>query len=407
MKTYETRKLSNGLKIIYEPSTTDVVYCGYVVNAGTRHEPADREGMAHFIEHMSFKGTEHRNSWHVSNALESVGGDLNAYTSKEETVFYTALPREELRRAIDVLTDMVFHSTYPQNEIEKEVEVIIDEIQSYKDSPAELIFDEFEEMIFNGHALGRNILGKAERLRTFTTADALAFTGRCYRPSNATFFLYGNIDFKRAVCMLEKATSDLSPLPAEITAEPLPEYVPAERIVKKDTHQAHVLIGTRGLSANDERRTPLFLLNNILGGPSMNSRLNIALREKNGLVYTVDSFSVSYTDTGLWGIYFGCDAKDVYRCRKIISKELNRLVETPLTETRLRTAKRQIKGQLKISRDRLESYALSMGKVYSQYDRHRDIEEQCRRIDALTSEQLQSVAADLFAPERLTTLIYR
>ena len=260
MNTYETEKLANGLRIIYEPSATEVVYCGYVVNAGTRHEPADREGMAHFIEHMSFKGTEHRSSWHVSNALESVGGDLNAYTSKEETVFYTALPREELKRAIDVLTDMVFHSTYPQCEIDKEVEVIIDEIQSYKDSPSDLIFDEFEETIFKNHALGRKILGKAERLRTFTTADALAFTGKCYRPSNATFFLYGNIDFGRAVRMLEHATAGLSPLAAEKSVTPLPEYEPVERIVEKGTHQAHVIIGTRGLSANDKRKTPLFLL---------------------------------------------------------------------------------------------------------------------------------------------------
>lgn len=407
MNTYETEKLANGLRIIYEPSATEVVYCGYVVNAGTRHEPADREGMAHFIEHMSFKGTEHRSSWHVSNALESVGGDLNAYTSKEETVFYTALPREELKRAIDVLTDMVFHSTYPQCEIDKEVEVIIDEIQSYKDSPSDLIFDEFEETIFKNHALGRKILGKAERLRTFTTADALAFTGKCYRPSNATFFLYGNIDFGRAVRMLEHATAGLTPLPAEKTVSPLPGYAPVERIVEKGTHQAHVIIGTRGLSANDKRKTPLFLLNNILGGPSMNSRLNTSLREKNGLVYTVDSFMASYTDTGLWGIYFGCDEKDISRCRRIVARELKRLTDTPLTPTRLNAAKKQIKGQIKISRDRLESYALSMGKVYSQYGRHRDVDEMCRRIDAITPDDIQAVANDIFAPERLTTLIYK
>lgn len=407
MGTFETTTLANGLRVVYEQSASEVAYCGYVVNAGTRHEPADREGMAHFIEHMSFKGTERRNSWHVSNALESVGGDLNAYTSKEETVFYTALPREELPRAIDVLTDMVFHSTYPQAEIDKEVEVIIDEIQSYEDSPSELIFDEFEEMIFSGHPLGRNILGKAARLRTFTTADALKFTSNFYRPANATFFLYANVDFNRAVRLLERATSGLTQQPAATASCPLPPYEPSERIVHKDTHQAHVIIGARALSARDSRKTTLFLLNNLLGGPSMNSRLNTALREKKGLVYTVDSFLASYTDTGLWGVYFGCDEKDITRCRRIVANELRRLTDAPLTDARLNAAKKQMKGQIKISRDRLESYALAMGKMYSQYNIHRDVDELCCRIDAITPTDMQAVANDIFAPQRLTTLIYK
>lgn len=407
MNTYETAELPNGLRIIYEPAPTEVAYCGYVVNAGTRHEPQDREGMAHFIEHMSFKGTTRRSPWRISNALESVGGDLNAYTGKEETVFYTALPREELRRAIDVLTDMVFRSTYPQCEIDKEAEVIIDEIQSYEDSPSDLIFDEFEGMLFRGHPLGRSILGKAARLRAFTTADALRFSGSLYRPANAAFFLYGKADFGRAVRMLERATAGLGAGPAEKADAPLPAYEPEERTEERHTHQAHVVTGARGFHANDSRRTALMLLSNMLGGPSMNSRLNTLLREKNGLVYTVDSFMSSYTDTGVWGIYFGCDEKDISRCRRIIARELERLSCRPLPPSRLSAAKKQIKGQIRISRDRLESYALGMGKAYAQYNRHRDTEELCRRIDLVTPQEMQAVAREMFNPERLTTLIYK
>lgn len=407
MEKFQTATLSNGLKVVFEPSATGVAYCGYVVCAGTRNEAPDEEGMAHFMEHMSFKGTQRRNSWHINNALESVGADLNAYTGKEETVYYTAIPAAELPRAVDVLTDMVFHSAYPQREIDKEVEVISDEIESYNDNPAELIFDEFEELLFKGHPLGRNILGNAARLRTYTTASAQSFASRYYRPSNATFYVYAPANFERVVKLLERATADLSSNPVEKAAIPLPTYTPQELEHDKHTHQAHVIIGARGVGGNDSRRTALFLLSNLLGGPGMSSRLNIALREHSALVYTVESYMASYTDTGVWGVYFGCDPKNIARCRRLVAKEVEKLTDAPLTPARLTAAKRQIKGQLQISRDSLNGYAISMGRSFAKYNRLRDIDEQCRAIDALTAEEVMLTAKQIISPKNFTTLIYK
>lgn len=407
MEKFQTTTLANGLKVIFEPSSTGVAYCGYVVYAGTRNEEPSEEGMAHFIEHMTFKGTARRNSWHINNAIESVGGDLNAYTGKEETVYYTAIPTEELPRAIDVLSDMVFHSLYPQREIDKEVEVISDEIESYNDNPAELIFDEFEEILFKGHPLGRNILGKAERLRTYTTSDAEAFTSRFYRPANATFYVYADAKFDRIVKLLEKATSGLDSSPITKQPQPLPEYTPQEIVHDKNTHQAHVIVGTRGFSGIDTQRTAFFLLNNLLGGSGMNSRLNIILREHSALVYTVESYMAAYSDTGVWGVYFGCDPKNIARCRKLVLKEIDKFTSTPISAARLAAAKRQIKGQLHISRNSFNSYAAGMGRSFAKYNRHRDIEAQCRAIDALTAEEIMQAAKRILLPDNLTTLIYK
>ena len=204
MTKYNTYTLDNGLRVIHLPSTSQVVWCGYDLAVGSRNELPGEEGLAHFCEHMTFKGTEHRSALQVINALESVGGELNAFTNKEDTVFYAAVTKEHFTKAINLLTDIVFHSQYPQQEIDKEVEVICDEIESYNDTPAELIYDEFENQLFEGHPLGHNILGKAELLRTFTTADALRFTRRYYRPDNAVFFVYGDVDFKRLCSMLSR-----------------------------------------------------------------------------------------------------------------------------------------------------------------------------------------------------------
>lgn len=407
MEKFQTATLGNGLKVVFEPSATGVAYCGYVVCAGTRDEAPDEEGMAHFMEHMSFKGTARRNSWHINNALESVGADLNAYTGKEETVYYTAIPAAELPRAVDVLTDMVFRSAYPQREIDKEVEVISDEIESYNDNPAELIFDEFEELLFKGHPLGRNILGNAARLRIYTTASVLGFAKRYYRPSNAAFYVYAPADFGRVARLLERATAGLPSAPVEKAAAPLPAYAPQEVEHDKHTHQAHVIIGARGVGGNDSRRTALFLISNLLGGPGMSSRLNIALREHNALVYTVESYMASYTDAGVWGVYFGCDPKNIARCRRLVAREARKLTDAPLTPARLAAAKRQIKGQLQISRDSLNAYAISMGRSFAKYNRLRDIDEQCRTIDALTAEEVMQTARQIIRPENFTTLIYK
>ena len=309
-KTFEQATLSCGLRVIYEHKPSAVLYCGYVVCAGTRHEDVADSGMAHFIEHVTFKGTERRRACHITNGLERVGGDLNAYTTKQETVYYATVLKKDFARAADLLTDIVFHSVYPQGEIDKEVEVICDEIDSYKDSPSELIFDEFEAMMFEGQPLGRDILGNAERLRQYTTVDALRFARNYYRPTNAVFYVYGDVPFTQVVRVLERLlpVADFVQRPAFVAppiATPCAKNIRNERVVEKGTHQAHVLVGGPTFAGTDNRRFALVLLNNILGGPGMNSRLNISLRERAGLVYSVDSYLNTYPDAGFWNVYFG------------------------------------------------------------------------------------------------------
>ena len=407
--TYQTHTLSNGLRIIQEPSSTNVVYCGYAVDAGTRDEQENEQGMAHFVEHLIFKGTQKRRAWHILNRMENVGGDLNAYTNKEETVIYSAFLKEHFQRAAELLTDIVYYSTFPQHEIDKEVEVIIDEIQSYEDSPAELIFDDFEELIFPQHPLGRNILGKPDQLRGFKSENALSFTSRYYHPDNMVFFVHGNIDFKKIVRTMEKLTSDLD-LPVRDTSytrtSPLP-YHPVNLSLHKDTHQAHIMIGGRGYNAYNEKRTGLYLLNNILGGPGMNSRLNVSLREKRGLVYNVESNLTSYTDTGTFCIYFGCDLEDADYCISLVHKELEKLRNKALTTSQLTAAKKQIIGQIGVASDNFENNALDMAKCFLHYKKFEEREEVFHRIEALTSSQLLEIANEIFAENYLSTLFYK
>lgn len=408
---YNTHTLANGLRIIHLPSAQPVVYCGYAVGAGTRDEELGREeGMAHFCEHITFKGTERRSSMKILGHLESVGGDLNAFTNKEETVYHAAVLKDNIGRAVDLLTDIVFHSTYPQAEIDKEVEVIVDEIESYNDSPAELVYDLFENAVFSGHPLGHNILGTAEKLRRYTTADALRFTRRYYRPANSVFFAYGDVDFARLVRLLERANTvaaDEAYCDCKQSAATLPPYVAQHIEHHMDTHLAHVMVGTRAYDVHDERRIALYLLNNILGGPGMTARLNVSLRERNALVYTVESMAQSYSDTGLWAVYFGCDPKNVNRCLRLIRRELDKVMQRPLSDAQLRAAKRQIRGQIGIACDSRESFALDFAKSYLHYGWKKDVTALCERIDALTAADLQRVAQDLFAEERLTSLVVK
>ena len=417
---YNTHTLSNGLRIIHLPSPSPVVYCGYAVAAGTRDEQKGREeGMAHFCEHMTFKGTEHRTSMKILGYLESVGGDLNAFTNKEETVYHAAVLKDNIDRAVDLLTDIVFHSTYPQAEIDKEVEVIVDEIESYNDSPAELVYDLFENAIYKGHSLGHNILGTAEQLRTYTTEDALRFTRRYYRPDNSVFFAYGDVDFGKVVRLLERAnavaadssqqqSSAESPaidVNKEKSAMSLPPYVAQHINHHMDTHLAHVMLGNRAYDVHDNRRIALYLLNNILGGPGMNARLNISLRERHAFVYTVESMMQSYSDTGLWAVYFGCDPKNVDKCLRLIRHELDKVMEKPLSEAQLHAAKKQIRGQIGIACDSRESFALDFAKGFLHYGWKKDVTALCDHIDALTAEDLQRVAQETFAEESLTKLV--
>ncbi len=432
---YNTYTLDNGLRIIHLPSDSKVVYCGYQINAGTRNEEPGEEGLAHFCEHVTFKGTERRKAWHILNSLESVGGDLNAYTNKEGTVYYSAILKEHIARAVDLLTDIVFHSVYPQAEIDKEVEVICDEIESYNDSPAELIYDEFENIIFKGSPLGHNILGTAEQVRSFKTEDALRFTRKLYRPDNAIFFAYGDIDFKKLVKLLktlnmehgtlnfmnsktsETPTAEMEAGDAnhkvqsskfKVQSKEVQSKVEGQTIVmQKNTHQAHVMIGTRAYDVNDSRRMPLYLLNNMLGGPGMNAKLNLALREHNGLVYTVESTMAAYGDTGIWSIYFGCDEHDVKRCLRLVRKELDKFMQKPLSEAQFKAAKKQIKGQVGVACDNRENFALDFGKSFLHYGWEKNVDRLYEQVDEITAEQIQAVAQELFDKDRLTTLIFR
>ena len=454
---YNTYTLDNGLRIIHLPSDSKVVYCGYQINAGTRNEEPGEEGLAHFCEHVTFKGTDRRKAWHILNCLESVGGDLNAYTNKEGTVYYSAILKEHIARAVDLLSDIVFHSVYPQTEIDKEVEVICDEIESYNDSPAELIYDEFENILFKGSPLGHNILGTAEQVRAFKTEDALRFTQKLYRPDNAIFFAYGDIDFKKLVKLIGRALADDGsgrlaeeklPQISQITQISWNENSIAEEksvssvksvgnenteksvssvksvgpknypsvgdgiagqtiVMQKNTHQAHVMIGTRAYDVNDDRRMPLYLLNNMLGGPGMNAKLNLALREHNGLVYTVESTMVAYGDTGTWSIYFGCDEHDVKRCLRLVRKELDKFMQKPLSDAQLKAAKKQIKGQIGVACDNRENFALDFGKSFLHYGWEKNVDRLYEQVDEITAAQIQAVAQELFDKDRLTTLIFK
>ena len=404
---YNIHTLSNGLRIIHEPSSSKVAYCGFAVDAGTRDEAENEQGMAHFVEHLIFKGTRKRKAWHILNRMENVGGDLNAYTNKEETVIYSAFLTEHFGRALELLADIVFHSTFPQNEIEKETEVIIDEIQSYEDTPSELIFDDFEDMIFRNHPLGRNILGRPDLLKNFRSEDAMAFTSRFYQPSNMVFFVLGDFNFQKIVRQVEKLLVDLPLVTVENQRTIPPLYVPEQLVVHKETHQAHVMIGSRGYNAYDDKRTALYLLNNILGGPGMNSRLNVSLRERRGLVYTVESNLTSYTDTGAFCIYFGTDPEDVDTCLKLTYKELKRMRDVKMTSSQLMAAKKQLIGQIGVASDNNENNALGMAKTFLHYNKYESSESVFRRIEALTAEGLLEVANEMFAEEYLSTLIYR
>ena len=474
---YQTYTLSNGLRIICARSESEVAYCGIAVDAGTRDELPGEDGLAHFVEHLSFKGTLRRSARQIITRMESVGGDLNAFTDKEETVYYCTTLRQHLGRALELLLDITLCSTFPQQEVEREVEVVIDEIESYNDQPSELIYDEFESLLFPGHPLGRNILGSADPLRQFVSSDLQRFVRRLYRPERMVLFVYGRVDIEEVVRMVErslftasppaqapspfppslrspiadarlaiaptlehelallrgegeaeaekatssssalrgeaeKATSSSSVLRGEVEKATSNSPLLGEGLgvrlftVSRSTHQAHVMIGTRTFAATDPRYYALFLLNNLLGGPAMSSRLNTSLRERHGLVYSVESNMASYTDAGLWRVYFGCDHHDVKRCSRLVVRELKRLCDAPLSQRTLDAARRQMKGQLGIAWDNPESVAIGMAKRFLHYGTTLTMAQQMERLDALTPDILWQTAQDILSPDGMTMLAF-
>ena len=403
---YTTYTLPNGLRMIHMPAQSPVAYCGYAVNAGARDEEPQEHGLAHFVEHMIFKGTEHHKANYILNRIESVGGELNAYTTKEETFVYSIFMKEHFLRAFDLLTDLVFYSSFPEIEIEKEKDVILDEISSYEDSPSELIFDDFENLLYKEHALGHNILGEEETLERFSTTTGKSFMNHYYTPGNMVFFSMGDIPFNKIV---KWAESLFSTLPAH--SSPQKRKVPtlssaSSLTMSKETHQAHVMIGSHAFSMFDEKRIPMFLLNNIIGGPGMNNRLNVSLREHNGLVYSVESNITSYTDTGLFSIYFGTDPKNKEKATRLVHREIEKLYETKLTEKQLTAAKKQALGQLGVSIDNREGLFLNMGKSFLHYNFFASVEEVFNQINDITAEGILDIAQTVLAPDKLFMLSY-
>ena len=383
-----------------------VAYCGFAINVGTRDELDDESGMAHFVEHTIFKGTQKRKSWHILNRLESVGGELNAYTTKEETFVYANFLKEDYERAVELCADIVFHATFPQKEIDKEVDVIIDEIHSYKDTPSEQIYDDFEELLFRGSPMGRNILGDAKRLKKYTTEDAIRFVRRTYKTDRILFFSLGKIPFQKVKKAAEKYFGSIDGKRSTESPRIRLTSIPFRKTVKKHTSQAHVIIGGPGYNLYDDKRLPLALLNNILGGPAMNSKLNVMLREKNGMGYNVESAYTAYTDCGIFSIYFGTDAQNVEMCEELVKKELGKLCIEPMSTLQLNKFRKQLMGQMAIMQENRESLILSLAKSYLYFNKFESLESVAAMIEELTPSMLVDVSCEIFDEKRLSTLIY-
>lgn len=404
---YQYHTLSNGIRIVHRPSESLVGHLVVMINTGTRDEDPGEEGLAHFIEHVIFKGTHTRKLHQVLGHLENIGADLNAYTTKEETCLHASFLNDHYPRAIAFFADILFNSTFPEKEIEKEKDVVLDEINSYKDSPAELIFDEFEEMLFKGHPLGRSILGTPATVRKISRSKILSFISGHYHTDQIVISSVGNLPFKRLIKLVTAAfgSAGFNPRtsPREIFKPRLPEQVVQPRRV----FQTHCILGNYAYGYGHRNRTALALLNNLLGGPAMNSRLSMALRERNGLSYNVESVYTPYAETGSFMVYLGIDNGSADRALDLVYKEFGKLMDKNLGVLQLHTAKQQFTGQLAISFDSNLNDALSMAKsilVYNTVDTH---EVLIRKIDALTAAEIREVANEVFSLSNMSMLIYK
>ena len=404
---YETfyHNLPNGVQIVHRLTSSPVVYVGIMIGAGTRHEQPEENGMAHYIEHCVFKGTEHYTARQIINHIEGIGGEINAYTTKEETTFYAATLSNHFRTTLHLLADMVLRPTFNKKETDKEVTVILDEIESYNDSPSELIYDDFENMIFEGSSLAMPILGTKKTLRRISKSPdiALNWMKTHYRPERMVLFVQGNVSTKQVIAAAEKELLASSPYrPIDYSPSP----IAYSRTYKRHTHQTHVMLGSHTYPIGHPKQLTMFLLNNILGGGSMSSRLYLSLREKYGLVYNIDSQAVPLSDTGYWNIYLACEPQHKDQCLELCHKELKQLRDTRLTATQLQHALRQLEGQLAISAENQENNALAMAKQMLYHHRAPQWQETFAKVQKITPEQLQEVANEVFAPEKIYTLLY-
>jgi len=392
--------------MVHLPNASPVEYCGLAINVGTRDELPDEHGMSHFVEHLLFKGTKNRKAWHILNSMESVGGELNAYTTKEETFLYGVFLENYFRKAITLIADMAANPLFPEKEIAKEREVILDEIELYNDSPSELIYDEIEEILFDQYAIGRNILGTRESLQRFHHEEITNFHARNYTAGRMLFFSMGKTDFSKIVRLAEQTLTEI-PAGNNLIHRELPQnYIPRHKIERRDTHQVHYITGCRAYSMYDTERIALFLLNNLLGGPGLNSLLNLALRERNGLVYSIESSFTPYTDIGLFSIYFGCEQKNFSKCKRLVYNEIDKLINTPLKDRFIAKAKQQTLGQLTISTENKENLALGMGRSFLHFNRYETIAHIAEELQQITPQHLQNIACKLFDPSLSSTVTY-
>ena len=404
MREFETYILPNGIRGIHRQVRSSVTHCALVVNAGSRDELKGEYGIAHLTEHALFKGTERRRAYQVNCRLENLGGELNAYTTKEDTTLHATVMRHDFSRAVELIGDVIFRSTFPERELKKEREVIADEINSYKDSPSERIYDDFEDLIFKGSELGHNILGSKSTIARLSTDELRSFVGRTYTTDQMVFSSIGNFSVNTARSVAERYLGGFDATQREYERTSPLAYEPFALSQLRHTHQAHGIIGTRGYSISDERRLPLALLVNILGGPSANSLLNIELRERRGLSYNVEATYTPYSDCGIVGIYFSSDHCNAEECVALIEREVDALRHTPITARRLSIAKRQFVAQMAVAMESNEGYMLGAGKSYLLYKDIDTLEEAYKKVMAITAEQIMEVARDSLGS--LSRLIY-
>lgn len=404
---HQVKELANGIRIVHqEVSHTRLVHCGFILNIGSRDETKEQEGLAHFWEHMAFKGTKKRKTFHILNRLESLGGELNAYTTKEKICFYASVLKDHYSKAAELLFDITFNSTFPNKEIEKERQVILEEMAMYRDSPDDSIQDELDALVFENHALGRNILGNEETVGRFTQQDFFDFIASRLDTSQIVFSVVGNISFSKAVRAIEGMLTEIPTKRTLYIRSGFKDYQAKTEQVKRDITQSLCGMGRPAYSLHDPKRYKLFLLNNILGGPSMNSRLNMALREKHGLVYSIESSYQPFSDIGFFGIFFGTEEKTLEKAKKIVRKELNRLQEKKLGTLQLHMAKEQAMGQMAMAEENYAALMLVFGKSLVDHGKIDPLERIFEQIRQTTAEELQEIANEIFDPAQITYLTY-
>ena len=404
---YESYILENGIKIIHLQSKSAVGHCGLIINAGSRDEEEHEHGMAHFIEHAIFKGTKKRKAYHILSRLDDVGGEINAYTTKEETTIHTSFLKNDYERAMELISDITFNSVFPGKEITREKEVIIEEINSYKDDPAELIFDEFEELIFKNQPLGNNILGSPKDLRRFTKKDIESFISKNYHTDEMVFCSVGDISFTKLKKLANKYFGQIEPNLRTNQRTRIDSYITETKTIKKNTHQTHCIIGNIAYNTHDKKKVGMILLDNMLGGPGLNSRLSLLLREKHGYAYHVESNYSAYSDTGIFSVYFGADKENFTKCIKLVKKEFESLRTKKLGIVQLKKAKRQLFGQIAISSENNASLMLAMGKSFILFNKVDDLKKIKEKIEAVTVDDIQEIANEVLDINKMSMLVYQ